>query len=72
MPSSPRPKPIPYADEPPKTHLDAAAKAAEGKDGVALPEGASVGKPPTEGVWFALVGTDGEPVAIDGNPVRIP
>lgn len=72
MPSEPRPKPIPYADEPPKTHLDAAAKAQEGKGAVTLPEGASVGKAPTEGVWFALVGDDGQPVEIDGAPVRVP
>ena len=72
MPSSPRPKPIAYAEEPPKTHLDAAAKVAEEKGAPALPAGASVGKPPAEGVWFALVGADGQPVEVSGSPVRIP
>ena len=72
MPSSPRPKPIPYADPAPKTHLEAAAKAAEGKDGLALPQGASVGKAPAEGVWFALVGADGQPVTVGSDPVRVP
>ena len=70
MPSEPKPKPLPLADEAPKTHVQAADKARE--DGAALPDGASVGKPPTEGLWDALVGPDGETVTIDGNPVRVP
>jgi hypothetical protein len=72
MPSEPRPKPIPYADPAPKAHVQAAEKAQEGKDAPVLPEGASVGKAPAEGVWFALVGDDGQPVEIDGAPVRVP
>ena len=71
MPSEPRPKPIKYAEDAPKTHVEAADKARE--EGAALPEGASTGKAiPTEGVWYALVDGDGKPVEIDGNPVRVP
>lgn len=70
MPSEPRPKPLPLADEAPKTHVQAADKARE--DGTRLPEGATVGKAPSEGLWDALVGPEGEPVLIDGNPVRVP
>lgn len=70
MPSNPRPKPLPLADAAPKTHVEAADKARE--DGADLPAGASVGKPPTDGTWFALVDSDGKAVQIDGNPVRVP
>jgi hypothetical protein len=48
----------------------AADKARE--DGADLPAGASVGKPPTDGLWYALVDADGKAVEIDGSPVRVP
>lgn len=63
-------RPLQVADPAPKTHEQAAEKARE--DGVSLPEGATVGKAPTEGLWDALVSPEGEPVLIDGNPVRVP
>lgn len=69
MPSEPRPKPLPFAEDAPKTHVAAADKARE--DGADLPAGASVGKPPTDGLWYALVDSDGQAVEIDGNPVRV-
>jgi hypothetical protein len=70
MPSEPRAKPLNVADPAPKTHEQAAEKARQ--DGLEIPEGATVGKPPAEGLWDALVDAEGEPVLIDGNPVRVP
>lgn len=63
MPSKPRAK---GAAKP-------ATKAAqEAVEGLGLPAGASVGPAPAEGVWHRLLGPDGKPVEIDGNPVRVP
>lgn len=70
MASEPRPKPLKVADPAPKTHEQAAEKARE--DGHEIPEGATVGVAPTEGLWDALVDAEGEPVLIDGKPVRVP
>ncbi len=43
-----------------------------GADGVpALPEGAEVVTSQPTGLWRMLVGPDGEPVLVDGNPVRV-
>jgi len=65
-----KPRPLQVADPAPKTHEQAAVKARE--DGYEIPEGATVGKAPTEGLWDALVDAEGEPVLIDGQPVRVP
>lgn len=72
MPSEPRPKPIAYAKAPTKAEVDAAAALTEGKKPLALPSGASVGKAPDEGVWFALVDGTGKPVTVGNDPVRVP
>lgn len=67
MPSEPRPKPIPFAKAAPAKDVDAALAA--DKD---FPEGASVGTPPTEGVWYALVTDGGNLASSGGNPIRVP
>lgn len=64
-----RPKPLKESPEPPQTHVAAAEKVA---DDLGLPEGATVGVAPSEGVWDALVDADGNNVEVDGKPVRVP
>lgn len=63
MPSKPRAKGA--AQPAPK----AAVEAVEGKG---LPEGASTGAKPAEGIWHRLLGRDGKPVEVDGTQVRVP
>lgn len=63
MPSRPRAKGT--AKPAPK----AAQKPLEGQG---LPDGASTGTKPTEGIWHRLLGRDGKPVVVDGTQVRVP
>lgn len=63
MPSKPRAKGV--AKEAPQE----AVKALEGKD---LPEGASAGQKPAEGLWYRLLDGNGDPVTVEGTQVRVP
>lgn len=63
MPSKPRRKGTA------KAAPRAAVQAAEGHG---LPEGASLGPKPTEGLWNRLLDRDGRPVTVDGTQVRVP
>lgn len=65
MPSEPRPKGT--AKPAAKADVEAAAGST-----AELPAGASLGQKPDEGLWFRLLGDDGEPVTVNGTQVRIP
>jgi hypothetical protein len=50
-----------------------APKAAqEAVEGLGLPEGASAGAKPAEGIWHRLLDREGKPVVVDGTQVRVP
>lgn len=44
----------------------------EAASGAGLPDGASVGAKPSEGLWFRLLDRQGNPVTHAGAQVRVP